>query len=104
MLDEKEFFAEVQARGLNLTEQQKKAVIHDQGPLLLLAVPGAGKTTVLTVRLAYLIRVKKVDPRTILCLTFGRAAAKEMRERYIKTFGGKLQSPSIPWYNMVITT
>jgi len=88
VLDEKEFFAEVQTRGLNLTEQQKKAVSHDQGPLLLLAVPGAGKTTVLTVRLAYLIRVKKVDPRTILCLTFGRAAAKEMRERYNKTFGG----------------
>lgn len=88
MLNEKEFFAEVQAKGLNLTEQQKKAVIHDQGPLLLLAVPGAGKTTVLTVRLAYLIRVKKVDPRTILCLTFGRVAAKEMRERYRKNFGG----------------
>lgn len=72
MLNQKGFFAELQARGLNLTEQQRKTVIHDQGPLLLLAVPGAGKTTVLTVRLTYLIHVKKVDPRTILCLTFGR--------------------------------
>ena len=87
MLNEKEFFEEIKARGFNLTEQQKKAVIHDQGPLLLLAVPGAGKTTVLTVRLAYLILVKGVDPRTILCLTFGRAAAKEMRERFIRNFG-----------------
>lgn len=86
MLNEIEFFEEIHAKGFNLTGQQKRAVVHDQGPLLLLAVPGAGKTTVLTVRLAYLILVKKVDPRMILCLTFGRAAAKEMRERYLKNF------------------
>lgn len=54
---------------------------------MLLAVPGAGKTTVLTVRLAYLILVKAVDPPKILCLTFGRAAAKEMRERFVSNFG-----------------
>ncbi len=89
MVDEKEFFADIEKSGLNLTIQQKGAVIHDQGPLLLLAVPGAGKTTVLTVRIAYLIRVKRVDPRAILCLTFGRAAAKEMRERYMERFGVK---------------
>lgn len=92
MLNEKEFFEGIQAKGFYLTEQQKKAVVHDQGPLLLLAVPGAGKTTVLTVHLAYLILVKKVDPRTILCLTFGRAAAKEMQERFVNTFGEKLNS------------
>ncbi|MCO5388741.1 MAG: ATP-dependent helicase [Desulfosporosinus sp.] len=89
MVDEKEFFEDIEKSGLNLTIQQKGAVIHDQGPLLLLAVPGAGKTTVLTVRIAYLIRVKRVDPRAILCLTFGRAAAKEMRERYMERFGVK---------------
>ncbi|MDO0825249.1 ATP-dependent helicase [Desulfosporosinus nitroreducens] len=89
MVNEKEFFADIEKSGLNLTTQQKGAVIHDQGPLLLLAVPGAGKTTVLTVRIAYLIRVKRVDPRAILCLTFGRAAAKEMRERYMERFGVK---------------
>ncbi len=89
MVNEKEFFADIEKSGLNLTTQQKGAVIHDQGPLLLLAVPGAGKTTVLTVRIAYLIRVKRVDPRAILCLTFGRAAAKEMRERYLERFGVK---------------
>ncbi|MCB8815500.1 ATP-dependent helicase [Desulfosporosinus shakirovi] len=87
MVNEKEFFADIEKSGLNLTIQQKGAVIHDQGPLLLLAVPGAGKTTVLTVRIAYLIRVKRVDPRAILCLTFGRAAAKEMCERYMERFG-----------------
>jgi DNA helicase II / ATP-dependent DNA helicase PcrA len=87
MINDTEFFKDIQAKGLNLTRQQKLAVVHDQGPLLLLAVPGAGKTTVLTVRLAYLIRVKNVDPRRILCLTFGRVAAKEMRERFKKNFG-----------------
>lgn len=92
MLNEMEFFEKIEANGFNLTEQQKRAVVHDQGPLLLLAVPGAGKTTVLTVRLAYLILVKKVDPQTILCLTFGRAAAKEMRERFVNTFGEKLNN------------
>ena len=91
MLNDTNFFEEIRAKGFNLTEQQKQAVINDQGPLLLLAVPGAGKTTVLTVRLAYLILVKKVDPRTILCLTFGRAAAREMRERFIKYFGDKIR-------------
>ncbi|MGC7871173.1 ATP-dependent helicase [Desulfosporosinus sp. SYSU MS00001] len=87
MISEKDFFAEIKARGFDLTEQQKRAVVHDQGPLLLLAVPGAGKTTVLTVRLAYLILVKNIDPQRILCLTFGRAAAKEMRERFVTNFG-----------------
>lgn len=87
MISEKDFFAEIKARGFDLTEQQKRAVVHNQGPLLLLAVPGAGKTTVLTVRLAYLILVKNIDPQRILCLTFGRAAAREMRERFIANFG-----------------
>lgn len=87
MISEKDFFAEIKAKGFDLTEQQKRAVVHDQGPLLLLAVPGAGKTTVLTVRLAYLMLVKTIDPQRILCLTFGRAAAKEMRERFVTNFG-----------------
>lgn len=87
MFSEKEFFTEIQSKGLTLTEQQKNAVVHNQGPLLLLAVPGAGKTTVLTVRLAYLIRIKNIDPQRILCLTFSRAAAKEMRERFLRNFG-----------------
>ncbi|KGK91287.1 DNA helicase UvrD [Desulfosporosinus sp. HMP52] len=86
MISEKDFFEEIKARGFVLTDQQKRAVVHNQGPLLLLAVPGAGKTTVLTVRLAYLILVKNIDPRRILCLTFGRAAAKEMRERFFENF------------------
>lgn len=86
-ISEQEFFKELHIKGLNLTDQQKRAVVHNNGPLLLLAVPGAGKTTVLITRLAYLIRVKNIDPSRILCLTFGRAAAKEMQERFTKSFG-----------------
>jgi len=92
VISDKDFFEEIKARGFDLTEQQKRAVVHNQGPLLLLAVPGAGKTTVLTVRLAYLILVKNIDPRRILCLTFGRAAAKEMRERFVANFGAMVKS------------
>jgi len=92
VISEKDFFEKIKARGFDLTEQQKRAVVHDQGPLLLLAVPGAGKTTVLTVRLAYLILVKNMDPRRILCLTFGRAAAKEMRERFVANYGAMVSS------------
>jgi Superfamily I DNA and RNA helicases len=85
-MNDQQFFAWIEEKGFNLTEAQRKAVVHDQGPLLLLAVPGAGKTTVLILRLAYLILVKDVNPDTILCLTFGRAAAKEMSDRFTGNF------------------
>lgn len=86
-LDDQQFFAWIVEKGFNLTEDQKKAVVHDKGPLLLLAVPGAGKTTVLTLRLAYLALVKRVKSERMLCLTFGRAGAREMKERFDKNFG-----------------
>ncbi|MHB1654672.1 MAG: ATP-dependent helicase [Desulfitobacteriaceae bacterium] len=90
-MEEKQFFAWIEGKGFHLTDPQKRAVLHDKGPLLLLAVPGAGKTTVLTVRLAYLILVKGIDPKGILCLTFGRMAAKEMRERFYRNFGDRIR-------------
>ena len=85
-MNDQQFFTWIKEKGFNLTEAQRKAVVHDKGPLLLLAVPGAGKTTVLILRLAYLVMVKNVKPDTILCLTFGRAAAKEMSDRFTKNF------------------
>jgi len=90
-LVDNQFFTWISQMNLNLTETQKKAVLHDRGPLLLLAVPGAGKTTVLTVRIAYLILVREVVPERILCLTFSRAAAKEMRERFDLNFGDRIK-------------
>lgn len=70
-----------------LNEEQKKAVDATEGPLLILAGPGTGKTQLLSVRAANLILNKKVSPENILILTFTNAAARTMRERLAKIVG-----------------
>src|SRR3989338_3188916 len=65
----------------DLNKAQIEAVLHDQGPLLIVAGAGTGKTTVITRRIAYLITSKKARPNQILALTFTDKAAQEMELR-----------------------
>lgn len=73
-----------------LSEAQKSAVMHKEGPMMVLAGPGSGKTLVITKRIQYLIHHFQILPQQILVITFTRAAAAEMKERFWRLAGETL--------------
>ena len=79
----------------NLNNSQKEAIINPDGPCLVVAGAGSGKTKVLTTRVAHIIREKKAWPNQILCVTFTNKAAKEMQNRIVSALNEKISS--LPW-------
>lgn len=74
---------------MGFNKAQIEAITHHDGPMLVLAGPGSGKTLVITRRIEYLIQKRKVRPEEILVITFTKAATNEMRERFKKVMQGR---------------
>lgn len=72
--------------GVTLNKTQKQAILHTEGELLLLASPGSGKTTTIIMRMGYLIEERGVHPSRIKAVTFSRASASDMKERFKRFF------------------
>ena len=79
----------------NLNKNQKEAIINTEGPCLVVAGAGSGKTKVLTTRVVHIIKEKKAWPNQILCVTFTNKAAREMQNRIAGYLNEKISS--LPW-------
>lgn len=82
-MTEKEF---IETYDIKLNKQQREAMKEVENPVMVLAVPGSGKTTTLIARLGYMTKVKEIDPSNILVVTYTVAATKDMASRYLDKF------------------
>jgi len=89
---------------MSFNEAQISAINHNSGPAIVLAGPGSGKTTVITLRTKKLIEYYNVDPSKILVITFTKMAANEMKERFFKLMDGKKPSVTFGTYHAVFFT
>ena len=90
MTDE-EFFRYLKKNyNMELTIEQKEAVLTVEGPIALISCPGSGKTTVLVAKIAYMILCLHIDPRRILVTSFSKQSATDMKERFYRKFGEKI--------------
>ena len=83
----------------DLNDKQKEAVLYNDGPLLIIAGAGAGKTKTLTTKIAYLIEHEHVSPYSILAITFTNKAAKEMKDRLYLTVGNDVKKLTVSTFH-----
>ena len=89
---------------MNVNQSQIKAIQHNKGPMLVLAGPGSGKTLVITRRTQQLIEEYGVNPQNILVITFTKAAAEEMKERFKRITNGKCTGVNFGTFHAVYFT
>ncbi len=82
-----------------LNDKQKEAVLYNEGPLLVLAGAGSGKTKVLTTKIAYMMKEKNINPYNILAITFTNKAAKEMKDRIFRLIGDEAKNIQISTFH-----
>lgn len=86
---------------MKLNQSQMQAVCHDKGPMMVLAGPGSGKTMVITHRVKWLIAQAGIHPASILVVTFTKAAADEMRQRFVSLMDGQILPVSFGTFHAV---